>query len=191
MYSGVQRTRVELAGSVAVAAARSSSCPVQPGQDMDVGDPAAAAHHRCVMAIVSAGALEGAHVAGDTAAMAGGEGSTPATPSPSASPLSSTPAMGGGAALCGLGGGSTPPSPPPMANLVGTAAATAPSGSGLVDLTPARQKGKVAPAGPGVATPSRRSLRHGVGPGGAAASDEDSLAKAMRLKAATNLDFAG
>jgi hypothetical protein len=32
-------------------------------------------------------------------------------------------------------------------------------------------------------------MRHGVGPDGAAASDEDFLAKAMRRKVVANLDF--
>ena len=40
-------------------------------------------------------------------------------------------------------------------------------------------------------TPSRRSTRHGVGTDGASASDEDSLAKAMRRKASSNLDGEG
>jgi hypothetical protein len=39
--------------------------------------------------------------------------------------------------------------------------------------------------------PSRRSARHGVGIDGAAATDEDSLAKAMHRKEETNLDFSG
>jgi hypothetical protein len=43
----------------------------------------------------------------------------------------------------------------------------------------------------GAVTPSRRSTRHGIGLNGATASDEDSLAKAMRRKTAANLDFAG
>jgi hypothetical protein len=37
--------------------------------------------------------------------------------------------------------------------------------------------------------PSQRSTRHGVGHDGAAATDEDTLAKAMRRKAKANLDF--
>jgi hypothetical protein len=51
----------------------------------------------------------------------------------------------------------------------------------------------MAPTGVATATPSRRSTRHGVGPNGAAASDEDedSLARAMRRKATMNLDFTG
>ncbi|KAM0836303.1 hypothetical protein ACQ4PT_062435 [Festuca glaucescens] len=110
-------------------------------------------------------------------------------------------ATGGGAASVGHGGRSTPPSPSPTANMGDTAAAPVPPGSGLVDpssvsggadvTTHARQRGTVAPPGPGAATPSRRSTRHDVGLDGAAASDEDSLAKAMRRKAAANLDFAG
>jgi hypothetical protein len=39
--------------------------------------------------------------------------------------------------------------------------------------------------------PSQWSARHGVGLDGAAATDEDSMAKAMRRKAETNLDFSG
>jgi hypothetical protein len=37
--------------------------------------------------------------------------------------------------------------------------------------------------------PSRRGNRHGVGPDGAVATDEDTMAKAMRRKAGSNLDF--
>jgi hypothetical protein len=40
-------------------------------------------------------------------------------------------------------------------------------------------------------TPSRRSTRHGLGADGCEATDEDSLAKAMRRKAASNLDTSG
>jgi hypothetical protein len=39
--------------------------------------------------------------------------------------------------------------------------------------------------------PSRRNNRHGVGPDGGAATDEDTMAKAMGRKAASNLDFSG
>jgi hypothetical protein len=39
--------------------------------------------------------------------------------------------------------------------------------------------------------PSQWSARHGVGLDGAAATDEDSMAKAMRRKAETNIDFSG
>jgi hypothetical protein len=59
------------------------------------------------------------------------------------------------------------------------------------DVPAVRQSDPEAPPVVATATPSRRSVRHGVGLDWAATSDEDFLAKAMRRKAAVNLDYAG
>jgi hypothetical protein len=59
------------------------------------------------------------------------------------------------------------------------------------DVPAVRQSDPEAPPVVATATPSRRSVRHGVGLDWAATSDEDFLTKAMRRKEATNLDFAG
>nr|XP_051177523.1 uncharacterized protein LOC127292205 [Lolium perenne] len=67
---------------------------------------------------------------------------------------------------------------------------TAASKGGPAPSTP---PSKVTPSScrPSPLTPSRRSTRHGVGADGFAVTDEDSLTKAMRRKAASNLDTSG
>jgi hypothetical protein len=65
-----------------------------------------------------------------------------------------------------------------------------PTSSKSVDVSAGHQRKLEAPPVVATSTPSGQSACHGVGLDGVAASDGDSIAKAMRRKAAANLDFA-
>jgi hypothetical protein len=88
----------------------------------------------------------------------------------------------------GRGGSSSPRASSSSSGSGGVSSLAPPSLTVVAEPVVHREGLAIPPAAVG-STPSRHSMRHGVGPDGAATSDEDFLAKAMRRKVVENLDF--